>query len=160
MSTADLTGAHVSLELGDTELSIRRLTDKDITELDEWVKSRIIQLARASLSDSMTSDEREEFLGIAMRQAMRTTFLSGDGAKMMASLDGLARIVYQGLVDKASMSFEDIRSALLVPENVRRVGEVVKAIRPQMPGSATSGTPGKSTQTRRKRSKKKSSTKR
>ena len=91
---------HTDKETGEVrtiEYRMRPLSDVDMTELDEWVRSTYIANARKSLGADCTQTEREETLSLAMTQAVGMSFLSGIGARMMGTVDGVARLVWQSI---------------------------------------------------------------
>jgi hypothetical protein len=83
--------------LGGKEYLLDPLEDVDIEELNNWLRSDVINMARASLTPEMTSAERQEVLGVAMDRARGLSWISGDGAAVMASLSGISRVIWQGL---------------------------------------------------------------
>lgn len=94
---AALTAADVPLILDGKELHFSPFTDKDIAELDLWVRAEFIKTARASLEPAMSQLEREETLTVAMRAASGLSWMSGQGAQMMGTVTGMARLAYQGV---------------------------------------------------------------
>lgn len=84
------------LTLGGREFAMSPLTDDDISELDNWTKTRLFELARLSLRIMpATEAEQRLILEVALKAGMGLTFLSGEGARLMGTLDGLARLVWQ-----------------------------------------------------------------
>lgn len=117
----------------DIEILVTRLTDVDISELDEWVQSRFVKLARASLGDDATQKERDETLRLAMHEAAGLTWMSGQGAKMMASVDGMARLVWQAARSRQpEIAFERIRALMFNPANVQEAARKLNEMRATM----------------------------
>lgn len=120
MSTASVTGVGTPIKLGDHEFTIHPLTDADISELDEWVQSRVIEIARRSLVKGLTPLEREELLRCAFRTASSMTWLSGDGARIMATVDGLTKLVHQSIKKShPKVTHADLRMILVNPANAQ-----------------------------------------
>ena len=94
---ADVTQAPHPVVLGGVEYTLAPLTDVDIEELNNWLRSDVIRMARDALTEDMTPAERAEILGVAMDKARGLSWLSGEGAAAMASLSGIARVLWQGL---------------------------------------------------------------
>lgn len=92
-----LTGACTPLSLNGKEYRASPLSDKDISELDEWVQTLTIRRAQAALTDSMSTAERQELLQVAIREASAMTWVGGHGARMLATVDGMSRLVWQML---------------------------------------------------------------
>lgn len=101
------------------------LSDKDIAELDAWVQSRIICMARESLPVDATKIERDETLSIAIRIASSTTWMSGQGAKLLATVPGWTRLVWQTIKrNHPNVTEEELSEHMFSPENVREVNRV------------------------------------
>jgi len=116
---ASLTGASAPLEIGDHEYQASPLTDKDISELDAWIQADYVKVARASLDENSTKAEREETLAIAMRQAAGLSWMSGTGAKMIATVKGMARLTWQMIHrNHPKVTVAQLQSELFNPENL------------------------------------------
>lgn len=110
----------ISRENKEVELLISALTDKDMTELDEWVRSEYIKNARLSLPANASTEERNETLALAFNQAFGLTFISGLGARMMGTVDGVARLIWQGcLKAQPNITFEFVKSLMFDAKNVK-----------------------------------------
>lgn len=120
------TAAAAPLKFADgTVYQMSPLTDKDIAELDAWVQSRIIEMARASLSKDATQIERDETLRIAMQTAVNVTWLSGQGAKILATVPGWTRLVWQAIKkNHPGVTEADVSAHMFSAENVREVNRV------------------------------------
>lgn len=123
-------------------------TDADIAELDRYVQHRYIQMARDSLPPEATKAQREETLAVAMNHAMGLTFMAGMGAKLMASVDGVARVVWQGLRhNHPHITVEEVRAKLFNPVNLLASTEVLAQVNSFAAGSRS----GKAQPQRKKR---------
>lgn len=152
MPQEDLTAARVSLVLDGEEYLLDRITDQDISELDEWVRGNVMRIARASLSGP-DDPFFEKTMDLALGKASRTSWMTGDGAKMMATPDGLARIVWQAAHrNHPGLEWQQLRTKMFNVESISDTVNALKKVRPSVPaGSKTGGgaTPKKS---RRKQS--------
>lgn len=121
--TASVTAARRELRFpsGKT-LWMSPLTDRDIEELDNWVQARYIDNARKSLSKDATAQEREETLRVAMDGALVLSWLSGLGAKLLATVPGMAMLAFQSCrANHPGLTYEEVRQEMLSPESVRAV---------------------------------------
>lgn len=141
MSQEDVIGAGSFVTFDNIEYKIRRINDKDIALLNEWVRGRIVSIARSSLEGVEDEFTRQETLSAAITKAMSTSWMYGDGAKMMASPEGLARIIWQAMqgVDDR-LSYEDMRGLMLIPEHVNEVTRSLHIIKPKRPPTAGGST--------------------
>ena len=90
-----LTGAGYPLKIHDKEYSARTLTDKDHAELDSYVHSEIMKITRATLDDSMSSDERKEYISAGLLTVSGLRWGSVEGRRIMSSVTGMARLGWQ-----------------------------------------------------------------
>jgi len=126
VSSADdsrMAGAASPLRFADgTEYQMSPLTDRDISELDEWVRCRFINLAMRSLPDDMSESDRTKFRVNAVHEAMTLTWMSGRGAQQMASVDGIARLVWQSVKrNNPGVAEDELRRHLFSRENLAAV---------------------------------------
>jgi hypothetical protein len=95
------------------------LTDADIAELDHWLQARIIRLARDSLPTDATEEDKRLTLEVALNQAAGMTWFSPTGARLMATVDGMARLTWQGIkTHHPDVTPDQIRALLLDPANI------------------------------------------
>ena len=120
------TAAAAPLQFSDgTVYQMSPLSDKDIAELDAWVQSRVIQMARASLLKDAPQSERDETLRIAMQTASSITWLSGQGAQILATVPGWTRLVWQAIKrNHPDVTEEELSAQMFSAENIREVNRV------------------------------------
>lgn len=120
MSTthAQATAAARPVTIKGRELRMSPLNDRDQAELDQWLQQRHIANARRSLRDSdATPAERDEILSIALRQSMSITLASQEGVTMLATPEGIARLVWQSCRrEHPDLTFEELRSLAMSDE--------------------------------------------
>lgn len=139
------------------------LNDLDFLELDRWVQAEYLAMARESCKDASEDDKRIT-MQAAMNQAFGLTWTSPQGAKIVATLPGFARIISQSLKKRhPEMSAERVHKILFNSANVERLREVFKAQnldpfgrREQNPQSQQQSPQGNSRQRRKQRRKKRS----
>lgn len=101
------------------------LTDKDFEQLNNWIRSGIVDVARASLNSEMSQEERDEVLGVALRQARGVSYLSPEGREAMSSLDGTAYLLWLGMRHHhEKLQPADVRRLLLL--NISEVQSVLR----------------------------------
>jgi len=121
---ADVSGASRPIFLGGKEYQLSPLSDKDTVELDNWLKAEFIRVARSSLSADSSREERDETLRVAMQESQGMSWLSGAGARTMRTIDGVARVLWQGLKRlHPELTHDDVRRLLVDAETVRYVNE-------------------------------------
>lgn len=91
------TAAAAPLILKGVEYRVSPLTDRDQEEINNWLRSRMIEVARSALTPSMDQDSRDEILGAAMREAAKLDFMAGRGIKELMGPAGICRLLYQSL---------------------------------------------------------------
>lgn len=114
----DMTAAPAEIVLGDKTFRMAPLTDADIAELDNWVRVRALRLARESLAEA-TPAERREIMTLAFETVPSFAFSAGVGAKMMATIDGVARMIWQGVQHcHPEVTVAEIQERILTPETM------------------------------------------
>jgi hypothetical protein len=91
-----VTAAPFPVKIGEYTYEMSPFSDRDIDEINNWMRASYIQMARDSLVPGMSREEREETLGVAMTRARKLSFLEGEGAEIAGSLDGACRVMWQG----------------------------------------------------------------
>lgn len=136
------------------------MSDKDMVEVDEWLRANYIRTARSSLPSDATQLERDETLTIAMREAQSISFMSGQGAQMIGTVSGLARLIWQTVKHRhPDVSYESLRSKLFNPANVREGNRVWKQLNLGKKGEGENESKGKSRAQRKHSKRKRKSTK-
>lgn len=156
-----LSGAAEEIEFCDRDKDGKRIvvrlrmspmTDQDISEMDAWIQARMIRNARASLDPNLSEKEREETMRVAMSTALTLTWMSGIGAKMIGTVDGLARLVWQAIHrNHPDKTVEDIRRLLLTKENIEEANRAFTAANPRPDGVLLKKEPIKPTPKRPKK---------
>ena len=118
-------------------IHLRPLTDRDISELDEWVRAQYLKTVRESLRDA-DDDERAKEMTAASLTALGLSWMSGPGASMIATVDGMAKLVHQSVEE--DISYESLRKLMFSAENVNESRRVFRE----------ANSPGKSTRRRAK----------
>lgn len=111
-SDAALTGAAVPVTIGGVEFLLSPLSDLDIVELDEWIRSRIIQ-STAIAARELAKDMRDELNDRAIRIASAAGVVSVEGVRILSTIDGLARMIWQSTREHhPGVSYDDVRKLL------------------------------------------------
>ena len=116
----ETTAAAVPLTFADgTTYTMSPLTDRDIVELDEWVKHEYIRIVRSTLPQDVPQAERDRQMSLAYRQAMALTWLNGDGARLIATVSGMSRLVWQAIKKRhPDVTEDDLRRHMFDPRNI------------------------------------------
>lgn len=154
-NTAKITGASHDITFADgTTYRMAPLTDRDISELDNWVRSRHIQIAIDAGKD-LSDEDRMELKEVAMMQAATLSWMSGMGARLMATVDGMARLCWQGIkTNHPLVSLEDLRAKMFDPVNVDEANRVFEKLNlPDSSDDSKKGVGRERRRTQRKRTK-------
>lgn len=112
-----VTAAPFPITMGGKTYNMSPLTDKDIDEIDNWLKATYLQTARLGLV-GLTPSEREELLGIALDKARALTFTSRDGAKIASTIEGTTRVLWQGLKkNHPEISYDEFKADIFKLKN-------------------------------------------
>lgn len=146
MSTSQITAAARPLTLYETvqvegrdtvreiNLDMSPLTDRDITELDLWVQVKFVRMARAA-AQGLATEEYEKEIELAQRTAALLSAFTGQGARMLSTVEGMARVTYLAIRKRnPDITEERLRSLLFNPANLSMVNEAIaKANFPDTP---------------------------
>lgn len=124
---AEVTAAAWPIHLGDREYALSPLSDQDSEELTNWLRASFIQMARDSLPPEATQAQRDETLGIAMREARALNWFSPEGAKVVKSIDGVSRVLWQSLKKRhPELTHKQVRALMTDPGTIDYVMTVWK----------------------------------
>lgn len=136
-----VTAAPHPVKLDGKDYLMSPLTDGDFEQLNNWLRSGVIQMARQSMTPDMTSEEREETLAVAMREARKMSYLSEAGRAALASVDGTAQLVWLGLRhNHPNLTADEVRSLVFGGDDSLAVLKVWEEINL---GESSSGMIGK-----------------
>lgn len=110
------------LQIGDKTYDVSPLTDEARENLDEWVRSKFVERASKLIEQMRTDSDKELGFKVAFRQAASLSWLSGEGAKMIATVDGMARMLYEGIrPNHPEVEYEALRKECFDPSIIMRV---------------------------------------
>lgn len=119
---ADVTGASFPITLGGAEYHMSPLSDIDIEELNNWLRSRFIQMARDSLPENASQQQVDDTLRVAMQTAHDMSWMTGAGAKQMSHPDGIARLLWQSLRKRhPDLTHAQVRALIVSPATIASV---------------------------------------
>lgn len=159
---AALTGASAPLKLNTTTYQFTPFTDLDMVELDNWVQEGIIDLAQRTIDRNPSKPPAwgDRLLRVAFREASSAVFASPEGTKKIGTIQGMARVVWQGIkAEHPDVTIEEIILELRGPGVLVRVGtrivETVQRISAMLaPDNTEGGTDAGGKKSRQKKRKK------
>lgn len=116
-----LVAAPVEVDLGLVKILMSPLDDMDMAELDEWVRARYIANARKSVEDEspIGSEVWRAVMKLAMDEAMGLTWSSSPGSSLIATVDGMARLAWQGAKkNDPTLDYVMLRKVMFDPRNI------------------------------------------
>lgn len=144
------------IKLGDKEYQVSPIDDSGREALDEWVRAKYVE--RISPLINAMKSEADKILAIdrAFAQASKMTWLSGEGAQMMGTVEGVARLLYEGIrKNHPEVTIEDFRAELFNSENIMKANAVFRELntnRVKREAAAAEKSPGKRRRSPRKKS--------
>lgn len=113
------------ITIGGKTYEVSPINDEGREALDEWVRAKFIERAAPMISKMSSDADKDRALRIAYSQAFSLTWLSGEGARLIATVDGVAKMLYEGIrPNHPDVSFEQIRAELFDPDNIRKATHV------------------------------------
>lgn len=108
------TGAAVPVTINGVEYFMTPLSDENYEELDNWVRMRIVSIARASYTPDMRQADRDELMRQALESAASAVWASDLGARLTRTKDGIAKYLSVGLrVRHPECTHEWVRKLIL-----------------------------------------------
>ena len=108
-TAAQLTGASSPLRINGREFKARTLTDRDYVELDEYIQHKLLEKEKILIDKmNLSSADRMEMTQAALKNAAVASWATNEGAKIMGTIEGTARLGYQMVAARHSqLSFEE-----------------------------------------------------
>lgn len=136
-----LTAAAFPLMLDGVEYQLTPLTDLDISELDSWVQSKMLEITTRFLNENKLNPlQADALMQAAIKAAASTSWLSGEGAKFMATLDGMSRLMWTSIKKRhPKVPFASIRTVLTNPVNLAAFNAIFRKVNRSTMGSEKKG---------------------
>lgn len=115
-----LTRTNAKGEKEELRLKAHAFSDKEINELDEWVRTQYIETSKKYLPDSSMPE--------VIKEAMTLTWIGGQGAKILSTPDGMAKLVQQmtRYPDGRKPEYATLKSFMFSAENIRATNSIFK----------------------------------
>ena len=104
------------------ELLSRPLSDRDMDEIDSWLRQEYLQRLESALSVCEQPATKAMMITQACTLVTNIHFMDGGiGSRMIASVPGLSRLVWQSArADHPKLTYSEVRQLLLNTENRTR----------------------------------------
>jgi hypothetical protein len=119
-------GGGVPMRLSGRDWTARPLRDIDIIEIDEWLRTQVIEDAERAIAKhpEYTKEQRQELRETAQARADGMTFMHGAGARRAATVGGLAQVLWRSLRQvHTDFTLLDAVGLLTDPANLAEVVE-------------------------------------
>jgi hypothetical protein len=125
MSNLALTGGSTPIKLNSVVYNVSPLTDKDTSELDEYVRFVHMETAKKAAKDA-DPEIKQMIVSAAVGQASSLSFMSPQGAAIIKGIDGVSRILWHGIKhNHPEVTHEFIRAAMFAnTENIAEANRV------------------------------------
>jgi|SRR6185437_6117870 len=121
-----ISAASAPLTLKGVDYNISPLSDRDWDELNNWLRSRLIKIARNSLTPDMDQESRDEVVGAAVREASKIDLMTGRGLRELSGPEGQCRMLYQSLKREHPRMTAEQCKKLLFRDDGKPDGESIK----------------------------------
>ena len=119
--TVDVRGTLSQITIGKYELTLTPLSDELISELDSFVRNRIIKTAWES-SQELPPEVSDRLITLAIREAAVTSFSSEIGRKYVATPEGMARLLcLSAKKHHPDLTVKDIMEEMMNPDNIHKI---------------------------------------
>lgn len=110
-------------------LTIRALEDVKYDEIDAWLQSEYMAAVRRTMRSDPDMTEQEKLVETKLAQdtAASLSFLTGEGARHMATPKGLAKLIYEHC-EKMPITLDELRLLLFDADNAEAVNKALIAV--------------------------------
>lgn len=91
---AEITAAPVGVSIGGKTYRISPLTDQDIGELDNYLRAKVVRIARESLPSNASEVDRQLTMRAAVNESLSISWLS-HCSQELRTIGGMARWLWQ-----------------------------------------------------------------
>lgn len=119
MTNSSLTGATYPLNISGKEFSATAFNDKDYDELDNYIQSKIIGIAKKQLG-AFSGTERSEFLQAAIKAASSSGWATAEGAKIISTVEGSIRLGWQMVRATSKITFDKFYALAIQEEYLQQ----------------------------------------
>ena len=113
MSNENVKRAAHTVTLDGKQYLLAALGDRDITELDLYVRSVYINNVRKSFTSDMSDNDKNREMDQAQLSAATLSAFSGTGAQILGSFNGVARLAWQSIKrNHPDIALDDFTSKL------------------------------------------------
>ena len=129
-TVTQLQGAGTPLIISEVEYQARTLTDRDYTEIDEYIKSEIVNIAYTAMrNNNLLPSDRQEMLSASLLAATKVNWFTDEGNHIMSSAKGMARLAWQMIKHFQpkllfSKFLEEFKKTEYLVENMQRTQQV------------------------------------
>jgi len=106
------------------EYMISPLTDKDMGEVDIWLRSRVLGNVMEAMPANLSDQMRARLERQAVKEAAELSWMSPEGMKHLATVDGMCRLLWIGArKNHAGLAYETLHRAVMddgVKDNVAK----------------------------------------
>jgi len=114
-----VTAPKVPVTLSGKDYFFSPLTDRDLAEFDEWLRSRIIKTAMEAVRGEEDPVIKKMVIDRALEKADRTSCFTADGARVLDTLDGFVQIALMSLLKQhPDLTHETVRAMMTNVENI------------------------------------------
>lgn len=108
------------ITIGDKTYDMSPLDDAAHDSLDEWVRSKYVERNVGYLEKLQDKDKALAFK-VAYDQAASLSWMSPFGARLMGTVEGVARLLYEGIrKNHPDITFEQLKKEMLDPDNIAK----------------------------------------
>lgn len=116
------------ITLGDKSYEVSPINDVAHDSLDNWIREEYLQHA-AALIAKLPQADKEIALRVAYSTALTMSWLSGEGARLVGTMRGIARVLWEGIrINHPDVPYEEILRHIQNPEIISNANKVFNAL--------------------------------
>lgn len=131
-------GVRHPITLGGKTFDVSPLNDNAHESLDLWLRDQYYQRAAGIVEKFSDKALQEMALKVAYKEALSLTWMSGEGSKLISTIEGMARILWEGIrINHPEVTYEEIKECMRNPETIRTADRIFKTLNTRRVAPAT-----------------------
>lgn len=119
-------GLRHPITIGGRTYEVSPLDDDSHLSLDEWVRAQYIN-RNVKLLAALPQADKELALRVAYSEAATISWMSGFGARLMGTIEGVAQLLYEGVrKNHPDVTPQMLKKDLMSPENIAKANAAFK----------------------------------
>jgi hypothetical protein len=115
--------------IGDKTYDVSPLSDEGREAMDEWVRAKFVERITPIIDALKNRQDREAALDRAFTRAFEITWMSEEGSKLIGTVEGVAKLLYEGIrPNHPDVTFDELKQQMFSAENVDKANAIFREL--------------------------------